>query len=208
MAKLQADWVDPKRTAILVIDMQNDFCSQKGASGKSGDYAFRCEAAENLTTFLGAARAKRVSILHVKTIHSEWTDTPAWLGRSKEGPNICRIGTWGSEWWEDFPELRPRNSEYMVIKHRYSAFIGTDLDLVLRSRELSNVILAGISTNWCIESTARDAFMLGYKTVVLADCTTSKTREMHASSLDIIGNGFGVVTTSPLVCKEWSMPSA
>jgi ureidoacrylate peracid hydrolase len=203
VGQLQADWMDPKRTAILVIDMQNDFCSKKGASGKTGDYEFRCEAAKNLTKFLGATRAKRLPILHAKTVHSKWTDTPAWTARNKEGSNICRMGTWGTEWWEEFSELTPKSDEYVVVKHRYSALIGTDLDLVLRSRELKCVILAGVSTNWCVESTARDAYMLGYTTVVLSDCCASKSRELHASSLDVMGKVGVVITTSGEVLKAW-----
>ena len=116
---------------------------------------------------------------------------------------MCQVGTWGAELWEEFAELWPKQREYVVIKHRFSAFAGTDLDMVLRSRRIDSVVLTGVVTNFCIESTARDAVSLNYKVIVLADCTAAKNRELHEFSLDIIAQSFGTVTTSGKVVKVW-----
>jgi ureidoacrylate peracid hydrolase len=194
---------DPAHAVVIVVDMQNDYCSEKG-SHKSQDYALKKRAAENIVSFLRKARSMKVRVIHVKTIHSEWTDSASWLSRSPQAGSICRPGTWGAEWWEEFPQIWPQEGEHVVVKHRYSAFIGTDLDLVLRSKGIHTVILTGNETNWCIESTARDAFMMGYDVVVVDDCVASRSGELHQSSLAIMKQGFVTVATSGDIFEKWA----
>lgn len=196
---------DIPSVAVLVIDVQNDFCSPGGASAKKlEDGERKQQFGQNLVRFVNGARASNVKMIHVKTIHSEWTDNAVWISRNKAAPSVCRPGTWGAEWWEEFPEFHPRRNEYIVTKHRYSAFVSTDLDMVLRCTGVKTIVLAGVATNSCVESTARDAFMLGYRAIVLSDCTSASEVESHQAGLKAVDGKFGSVANSQEVLSVWS----
>lgn len=189
--------------AVVVIDMQNDFCSEKSPATRGDDFEFKRETGTHLGKLLKETRGLNLPIIHVKTVHSEWTDTPTWLGRNNRSHLICRKDSWGQEWWDEFPENWPKQNEYVVTKHRYSAFIGTDLDLVLRSKRLESVLLTGVATGGCVDATAKDGFMMGYSIVVLSDCTAAKTRKEHEDALRIISPHHGILTTSEEVIGMW-----
>ena len=196
---------DRRSVAVVLIDVQNDFCSARGGSAKKiENEKIKLEFGRNLVRFVGGARASDVKMIHVKTNHSEWRDNPVWLSRNKSAPEVCRIGSWGAEWWEEFPEFHPKNNEYVVTKHRYSAFVSTDLDMVLRCTGVKTIVLGGVATNTCVESTARDAFVLGYQVILLSDCTSANNPESHEAGLKAIGGGFGRVATSTQVLTVWS----
>jgi ureidoacrylate peracid hydrolase len=114
----------------------------------------------------------------------------------ENGSLLCEEGTWGAEWYEILPEP----GDAIVTKHRFSAFIGTDFDLILRAKGIESLILTGTRTNVCVESTARDAFMMDYYVVVLSDCTASGSEEAHQRGL--LGS-FGDKATSAEVIAEW-----
>jgi ureidoacrylate peracid hydrolase len=191
--------------AVVLIDVQNDFCSPRGASAaKIQDIKPRQDFGIALEKFVKGARATGVKIIHVKTIHSEWTDNPVWLSRNKNAPNVCRMGSWGAEWWEEFPGFHPKSGEYIVTKHRYSAFVSTDLDMVLRCTGVKTIVIGGVATDTCVESTVRDAFVLGYKVVALSDCSRSKDDASHEASLKTIRERFGSVAKSDEVLAIWS----
>jgi ureidoacrylate peracid hydrolase len=113
------------------------------------------------------------------------------------------MGTWGANWWEEFPEFHPVGNEYVATKHRYSAFVSTDLDMVLRCTGVKTILLAGVTTDTCVESTARDAFALGYGVIILSDCTSAKDVESHEAGLKSVGRVFGVVASSLEVLSAW-----
>ena len=138
----------------------------------------------------------KIPIIHVKTSHSEWTDNPVWITRRENPGLVVRAGSWGEGWWEEFPENWPMPNEYVVVKHRWSGFHATDLDLVLRSKKIETVILTGVSSAGCVDATARDGFMLGYGVVVLSDCTWAKTRESHEASLRRLNHHHGILASS------------
>jgi ureidoacrylate peracid hydrolase len=146
-------------TALLVIDMQNDFCHADGALGKrSIDLAPTQAMAPRLVSFITSMRAAQVPILYTQTFHDTWTDSRAWQERQDgRAGALCRTGSWGAE----FFGVRPRDDERVVIKHRYDAFYGTDLDLILRARGVHTVLVTGVATNVCVETTAREAFVRG-----------------------------------------------
>jgi len=107
--------VDPGHTAVLVIDMQNDFCSEKGAlSGRGVDTSSVREMAPVLAGFLTGARSSGVQVIHTRNIHSGWTDSPVLKRRKKDSARSTVIGTWGAEWFEEHEEFTPCEGEHIL----------------------------------------------------------------------------------------------
>ncbi|HZT07910.1 MAG TPA: isochorismatase family cysteine hydrolase [Chloroflexota bacterium] len=208
------DLLDPRKTALIVVDMQNDFCDSHGAfATHGGDPSMIQAMAPRLLRLLEAAREIRLPIVHVRTHHSDWTDSASWLGRHATNYRLCFPGSWGADYFPGFeprqdPEWGPGSHEYVVTKHRYSGFVGTDLDMVLRSRGVQTVIMTGEATNVCVETTARDAYMRDYFVAFVSDCTASGVRSAHEATLFTIGKHFGAVVTSDEIIATWDQLGA
>ena len=202
--------LDPRSAALIVVDMQNDFCDSQGAvAAHGGDPSMIQEMAPRLLGLLGAARQVGLPIVHVRTHHSEWTDSAAWVGRHTSRYRQCFPGSWGADYYPGFeprldPDWEPGAHEYVVTKHRYSGFVGTDLDQVLRSHGIRSVIMTGEATNVCVETTARDAFMRDYFVAFVSDCTAAGVRAAHEATLFTIGRHFGTVLTSDEIVASWT----
>jgi ureidoacrylate peracid hydrolase len=196
----------PAKTAIIVVDVQNDFCSPDGALGRAGQPTAAAMAMiPSLQRLLAAARAAQAPVIFIQTIHEDVTDSDAWVGRlAGKVAAICRKNTWGAE----FTEVAPLPAEPVVIKHRYSAFINTRLDSVLRTLKVENLIMTGVSTNVCVESTARQGYMLDYNIVFLSDCTAAYSQAEHDMSLYNMRSHFGVVATADDVIALWKQMPA
>jgi ureidoacrylate peracid hydrolase len=204
--KTLSELVVPAKTAVLVVDVQNDYCRADGALGKVG---FPTDAAREmiptLNRFLTAARSAGAPVIFVQMIHEVATDSEAWTWRSAgKTAAVCRKGTWGAE----FTEIAPLPDEPVVIKHRYSGFINTRLDSVLRTLKIENLIMTGVSTNICVESTARHGYMLDYHIVFMSDCTAAYSQEEHDGSLYNMRTHFGIVATSAEVISGWKAAPA
>lgn len=193
--------VRPSKTAVLVVDVQNDFCHPDGAIGKAGAAtADAMEMIPRLQTLLDAARTHGIKVIFVQTIHEDATDSEPWISRNGgKAREICRKDTWGAE----FTGVAPSADEPVVTKHRYSAFINTRLDSILRTFRIETLIMTGVSTNVCVESTARQGFMLDYNVVFLGDCTAAYTRAEHDGALKNIAMYFGTVADSDDVIAAW-----
>ncbi|MFA9558170.1 cysteine hydrolase family protein [Evansella sp. AB-rgal1] len=193
--------IQPERTALIVVDMQNDYCHPDGAMAASGQNVSMVDTmTPNLSRLIDHARKNDVEVIFIQTIHEDCTNSPTWKSRlNNTSVQVCRKNSWGS----DFYEVQPLSTEPIVNKHRYSAFIHTRLDTILRSKDIKNLIMTGVSTNVCVESTARDGFMLDYNIIFLADCTAAFTAEEHNMALENINNFFGVVSTSHEVIEKW-----
>ena len=193
--------VHPRQAALLVVDMQNDFCDSRGSLAVSGGDPGLIQAmAPRLLRLLESARSTNIPVIHVRTIHSRWTDSESWLGRLKGRGPMCAPDTWGAEYYSGFT---PLSSEYVVTKHRYSAFVGTDLEQVLRALGVRSVIMTGEATNVCVESTARDAYMRDFFVAFTSDCTASTSQDAHDATLYTMGKHFGTVLTSAEVIAAW-----
>ena len=195
---------DPRLAALLVVDVQNDFVSPEGSAGKRGeDVSGALAMMPNLLALIEAARRVALTIVYIRTTHSEWTDTPSWIYRSsqKSGLSTCREGTWGAEFYEG---ISPRPSERVVIKHRYSAFINTDLNTVLRARGIQSVLVCGVATNVCVETSARDAYMFDYYVTVIDDCSAAYDAKLHMTTLENVRRHFGLVASSSEIAEVWS----
>jgi nicotinamidase-related amidase len=171
--------IDPRHAALVLIDVQNDFCDARGAVGRSGEPVTMIRAAvARIKELLAAARAAGVTIIHVGAEYGElyrgigspyrfpatnamepvvWTASAADLSTGQsfaaDQVEVCLPGSWGQQFVDG---IVPQPDEPVVTKHRFSAFVDTGLDLMLRARGIKTVILAGVTTNCCVESTARE----------------------------------------------------
>lgn len=183
-------------TALLVIDMQNGFCDREGSVARSGlDHAPMHAAIEPCGRLVTAARMAAVPVVWTRySLRPDWSDAGL-LGevspalREAEG---LIAGSWDAALVD---ELAPRQDELVLDKTRYSAFWGTDLLEQLTARGVSRVVICGVTTNVCVEGTARDAFSADLRVVVCEDATAAVTPALHAGGLDNIRYGIGTVMT-------------
>ncbi len=197
-----SDILDAKDTAILVIDVQNDFCSPEGASAKAGaPMRGPIEMVPRLVKLLEGARDLGVTIVFVRVVASLWTDSEAWLYRASETPRapMCREGTWGAE----FYLVAPRADEAVVAKHRNSAFYNTRLDTILRALNVKTVVVTGVATNVSVETTARDAVQRDYHVVLVEDCSAAFDPAAHDATVTNIRNFFGRVISASELLDIW-----
>ncbi|MPZ68555.1 MAG: isochorismatase family protein [Actinobacteria bacterium] len=187
---------DARRSALLVIDVQNDFVHEKGVGASIGYAVTECQRRmPKVIASIEAARRAGVPVIFIRTEHRSWTDDYSWkarLGGAIHDGRLCAAGGWGS----DFYEVEPHPDEPVITKHRYSAFIGTDLEIVLRSLEVSDLTFVGFAANVCVESTLRHAYMIGYRVTLLRDATapTFSAAELDATICNV-RNFFGDVST-------------
>jgi ureidoacrylate peracid hydrolase len=202
--KTLKDRCDPRYAALIVVDVQNDFVSPEGSAGKRGDDVGAAIAMiPNLTRLIEEGRRVGLTIIYIRTTHSDWTDTPSWIYRTsqKSGLSTCREGSWGAEFYDG---ISPLPSERVVLKHRYSAFINTDLNTVLRARGIQSVLVCGVATNVCVETTARDGYMYDYYVTMIDDCSAAYDAKLHMGTLENIRRHFGLVASSNEIIGSWS----
>jgi ureidoacrylate peracid hydrolase len=195
------EWADPRHAAVIVVDMQKDFLLERlGGLDPTHTDAMM----PRLLRLLEAARKHGVQIIHVRVEHPTWTNSAAWLGRKwkDDGPTreFCVPGTEGAEFMDGF---EPRPGEIVVTKNRYSAFINTNLDLILRSLGIKTIIATGTATNNCVEATARDGHMLDYNLIFMSDGTASYDAALHESTLVNIRNHYGKVVSVDELIGCW-----
>ena len=198
-----AELVTPAgKTAIVVVDVQNDFCHPEGACAKGGaDTSAALAMIPTLARFLDAARGAGAKVIFVQKVHEDCTDSEAWTARSDGRPaKTCRKGTWGTE----FTGIAPAAGDAVVASHRYSAFVNTRLDSVLRTFKTETLIMTGVATNVCVESTARHGYMLDYNIVFLSDCSAAYSQEAHDMTLENMRKHFGIVATASDVVAMWA----
>ena len=210
-----AEKVRPEHCALLLVDVQNDFCAEGGAMHREGrDLSLVQEMIPRLERFLAAARAANVKCVWIKNVYNtgpNWYLSEVWLEQAKrrrKGAYVQYPVCEPNEWNGDFYRIRPLSEEAVVIKHRYGAFESTDLDLVLRSQGIRTVIMTGVATNVCVETTARQAFLRDYYVVFTRDCTASFTRAEHEAALHNIDQFFGQVVSAEEVMACWPVLAA
>ena len=172
--------------ALLVIDMQIFFLDPASPSFTCGGLAILPNIRDLVDSFRSAGRP----VIYTRHAHHPEGLDAGIMGWWWKG--MCREGTPESE---IVPELAPRAGEKVVVKRRYSAFYNTDLETVLRCQGVRDLVISGIMTNMCCETTARDAYMRDHRVFFLADGTGSITEEMHVASLVNLAFGFAVIDT-------------
>ncbi len=206
LRKKMAKQLRPGKTALIVVDVQNDFCHKQGIFGKRNfNLSYVEKAANNLLHFTNQCRQYTLPVIFVRTVHSHWTDSESWIGRlegaAREMP-ICRPESWGAE----FYKVKPVTTDFIVTKHRFSGFVGTDLDLVLRSKGIETLLMTGVATNVCVETTARDGFNRDYRIILVEDCCAAFSPEEHASTITNISKYFGMVSDSKVLAEMLDGP--
>ncbi|MFJ1926290.1 MULTISPECIES: isochorismatase family protein [unclassified Streptomyces] len=180
---MSATTLDPK-TALVVVDLQ------KGITGLPTAHP-SADVVAHAATLAGAFRAKGLPVVLVRV-------TGGAPGRT-EGP--ARSGQPAADWADIVPELGPQDGDIVVTKLTWGAFYGTDLDLQLRRRGVTQVVVAGIATSIGVESTARSAYEHGYHVTVATDAVTDMSAEAHDNSVERIFPRLGETDTTDAIIK-------
>jgi len=197
-------WLSEEKPALLIIDMQNAFLHPNGHLVKLG---------ENNKPYLAivpkiARLADLARSLGIPVIYFRHAYRPGYIDGGivvhELFPSDKESGGWLDGTWdtEIFEPLKPRESDIVIKKNRYSGFFGTDLDQLLRNLGVNTLIITGIHSNVCCDSTARDAVFRDYRVYFVSDATAAVDETLHMATLRTIGKYFGRVLTTEEVVKH------
>lgn len=196
--------VNPKHTALVVVDMQNDFVHGKG------NIKYPQESSINpiekmtpfLVRFIDTCRKISIPIFWIITYHGRYLDLPAYkarMARRKEAPLVME-GTIGANL---INELSPQREERLFVKHGYDGFTGNDLDMSLKNHGISTLIMSGTATDVCVDATLKHGFHLGYYIVAGSDIMATETEGAQDMYLMNVKKHYGLVATSIEITKIW-----
>ena len=201
--------VDPKHTALLMIDMQNDFCSPKGKFAQAGRAADSIiEIVPACRKLLEAARQANVFVVHIQqsTLPGEQSDNGGWIAfktRDGKAPTYATVNTWG---WQHIEELAPycdgENGscyEPIITKYRPDAFLNTSLDLILRANHIKSVVCCGCTTEGCVLATVMGAAFHNYYTCVAEDAVATSVDGAHERAIWLMKKRYLVRTVEKIL---------
>jgi len=218
-AKPEGVKIETDRTAVIIVDMQNSFASKGGMFDLVGqDISGAKKVIESTKKVIEAARAAKIKVIYLLMSYepdlsnSGGPDSPNWhkefgLVMMRQRPEfkgkILTRGTWDEAVVD---ELKPMPEDIIVRKSRYSGFVGTNLDLILKTYNIKYLIFTGIATNVCVESTLRDAFFREYWPIIISDATNNAgppiTQQATLWNIEAL---FGWVTTTEDFIKAISL---
>jgi ureidoacrylate peracid hydrolase len=200
--------IDAASCALVVVDVQNDFCHEDGAFATLGPDVSRLQAVvPAIESLLELAHAESVPVIHLVTTHGPWSDSPSWRRRGLAGATLdvertpfLQPGTWGAEMYR----LVPGEDDLVIEKHRYSGFAYTPLELALQAKERDTILLAGVTTHACVEATAFDAISRGVFPVLVEDCVATTSDPLASSAHRDFKELLGAVVSLPDLAAAWS----
>lgn len=199
------EWIAPSRTALLLVDCQVDFASPDGLMARQGhDVTAAQKAIQNAAQLADAARSASVPCLFARLITRPGDETPMmreWKTRHghENDPLLCREGTGGAE----FIGVKPIAGEAIFSKSRYNAFAGTELDTRLRALERDTLVIAGLTTECCVNSTARDAFERDFHVVIASDAVAAYEKALHDAALKALELNCATLASTADIAASW-----
>ena len=202
-----AAWIAPARTALVIIDMQGDFAAPEGRLGQWGvDLSAVPPALEKAQALAEAARKAGAPVVFVGLFTRPETDSGAWRERMRRrggdpdsDSGLCRADEVGSDWYGP----KPLPGEAVVEKARYSGFHDAPLDGVLKGLGVDTLVVAGLTTECCVDCTVRDAFHLDYHVFLASDACAAYEAEVHAASLKALELNCAILVETDQVITAW-----
>jgi ureidoacrylate peracid hydrolase len=214
--KTLEEQINPQITALLVIDMQNDYVADNGKLGKAGANVKSIQAGvPAMNSLIMEARKAGVMVVWVRQTHLFKDSLPNYLvsnvARVKDRPFaetdfLVQEGSWGAEYYDQM--TKRLDSEIEVFKHIYGGFTNTPLDTYLKARGIKTILSIGTLSNVCVHSTALQGYFLGYYSIIPADAATSNDASLHQAVLKNFSTFFGLTPKNEEIIAIWKKYAA
>lgn len=201
-----APLIDPERTALIVVDIQNDFAGPSGLLKRVGVDMTLAEATiDRIEAIIPVARKAGATLAFMRVVTEPETDSDAlkalYARKGRPGGQaICRTEDGGA----DYYRVAPEPGDIEIAKLLYDSFHGTDLEEHLRARGIDTLLMTGIATDCCVDATARAGFHRGFHIFIVSDACASYEKELHDSSLKVLHKNCALLTTSDALVAAWS----